>query len=506
MENIMLGLEQFFNPLVLLALIGGTALGLVVGALPGLNDSITIAVLIPITFGMDPHVALSLLVGIYTASACGGSIPAVLLEIPGTASAMVTAWDGYPMTLKGYSKRALSLCMFSSFFGGISSAIVLLLFAPILASFALRFGPPEYFMLAILGMSTVIGMAGTDIAKNFLSMTLGLGLACIGMSPMTGLDRYTFGYASLLDGIPLIPRMIGLFGIFSILKICDAVGKGKSEAAIASEAAKSVTDDKIAVPSWAMCKRLFPTWLRSSAIGNILGVIPGAGMTMAIFLAYDQAKKSRPDLAFGTGVPEGVAAPESANNAVVASSMVPLLSLGIPGNGTSALFLGALTIQGLQTGPELFGEHADMGYMIIVGFILANLIMLPMSLQFCKHVATKVLKLNPQILAAGVLVLCVTGAFAYQNNPFHIGVMIFFGVIGYLFWKFGLPQAPLILSTILGSMMENNWMSSMVYADGSLAVFIKRPISLILLILSAVFLIWPLVQRTREFFKQRKAA
>lgn len=505
MENILIGLEQFLDPLVLIALIVGTGLGLVVGALPGLNDSITIAVLIPVTFGMDPHVALSLLVGIYTASACGGSIPAVLLEIPGTASAMVTAWDGYPMTLHGYSKKALSLCMFSSFFGGISSAIVLLCFAPILASFALRFGPPEYFMLAILGMSTVIGMAGKNIAKNFLSMTLGLWLACIGMSPTTGLDRYTFGIDSLLDGIPLIPRMIGLFGIFSILKICDAAGKKKSETAIAEEAAKSVSDDKIAIPSLSMCKRLLPTWLRSSAIGNILGVIPGAGMTMAIFLAYDRAQKANPELPFGTGVPEGVAAPESANNAVVASSMVPLLSLGIPGNGTSALFLGALTIQGLRTGPELFAEHADMGYMIILGFLIANLIMLPMSFMFCRHIASKVLKLNPQILAAGVLVLCVTGSYAYQNNPFHILVAVFFGVIGYLFWKFDIPQAPLILSTILGSMMENNWISSMVYADGSLRVFVERPLSLLLLILSCFFLFWPLVQKVRSLLKKTKA-
>ncbi|MDY4032580.1 MAG: tripartite tricarboxylate transporter permease [Pyramidobacter sp.] len=504
MNNILIGLEQFLTPAVLGALILGTLLGLVVGALPGLNDSITIAVLIPVTFGMDPHVALSLLVGIYTASACGGSIPAVLLEIPGTASAMVTAWDGYPMTLKGYSKQALSLCMISSFLGGISSALVLLCFAPTLASLALRFAPPEYFMLTVLGMSTVIGMAGENVAKNFLSMSLGLWISCIGMSSMTGIDRYTFSIPSLLDGIPLIPQMIGLFGIFSVLKICDAVGRKKDEVTLAAEAAKSISDDKIGFPGWAMCKRLFSTWVRSSTIGNILGVIPGAGMTMAIFMAYDRAKKSRPELPFGTGVPEGVAAPESANNAVVASSMVPLLSLGIPGNGTSALFLGALTIQGLRPGPELFNEHPDLGYMIIIGFILANLMMLPMSLLFCKYCASRVLKLNSKILSAGVLVLCVTGSYAYMNNPFHIGVMLFFGVLGYVFWKFGLPQAPLILSTVIGPMMENNWMASMVYADGSFLVFLQRPISLMLLILSMFFLICPFAQRTLKNIRAMK--
>ncbi|MDR3280286.1 MAG: tripartite tricarboxylate transporter permease [Synergistaceae bacterium] len=498
MENILMGLEQFANPIVILSLLGGTLLGLTVGALPGLNDSITIAVLIPVTFGMDPYVAMVTLVGIYTASACGGAIPAVLLEIPGTASAMVTTLDGYPMSLKGYPKRGLSLCVTSSFFGGISSAVVLLIFAPLLARLALKFGPPEYFMLAVLGMSTVIGMAGRDIAKNFLSMTLGLWLSCIGMSPTTGIDRYIFGSASLMDGIPLIPRMIGLFGVFSILRIFDAMGKDREAASATNGKVIEREDDKIAIPDLAMCKRLLPTWLRSSMIGNILGIIPGAGMTMAIFLAYDQTKKANPKLPFGTGVPEGLAAPEAANNAVVASSMVPLLSLGIPGNGTSALFLGALTIHGLRAGPAFFKDYPDMAYLIIFGFIFANLAMLPMSLLFCKYLASKVLKLNPQILAAAVLTLCMTGSYAYMNNPFHMGVAVVFGAVAYLFWKFGLPQAPLILSAILGSMMETNWISSMVYSEGSAIVFIQRPVSLVLVIASAIFFVWPLLQRVRK--------
>lgn len=494
MSGILIGLQQFANPLVLMSLLGGTLLGLTVGALPGLNDSITIAVLIPVTFGMDPHVALALLVGIYVASACGGSIPAILLEIPGTASAMVTAFDGYPMAKMGKAKRALSICMTSSVFGGISSSIVLLLFAPILASCALKFGPPEYFMLAVLGLCTVIGMANKNVGKNFLSMCLGLWLSTIGMSAVTGVARYTFGQASLYDGIPLIPRMIGLFGVCSILKLCDTAGKNQ-----AAQAGKawSDQDDRIRVPGLKTCKRLLPTWLKSSAIGNILGIIPGAGMTMAIFMAYDQAEKSHPELEFGTGVEEGIAAPESANNAVVASSMVPLLSLGIPGNGTAALFLGALTIQGLRTGPSLFRDSPDMAYMIILGFLIANIAMLPMSLLFCKYVASKVLMVKQEILAACVLVLCVTGTFAYRNNPFHITVMILFGVVGYLFWKYGIPQAPLILSTIVGSMMESNWMSSMVYARGSVSVFFTRPISLALVILSAVFLLWPLIKKLK---------
>ncbi|MBF4692111.1 tripartite tricarboxylate transporter permease [Fusibacter ferrireducens] len=522
MENLIIGLQQFADPIVLAALIFGTFLGLTVGALPGLNDSITIAVLIPITFGMNPHVALALLVGIYCASSCGGSIPAVLLDIPGTASSMITALDGHPMSLMGKSKQALSLCMTSSVFGGISSSLVLLFFAPILASYALKFGPPEYFMLAILGLSTVIGMAGKNAAKNFLAMSIGLWLSCIGMSPTTGIARFTFGNSNLFDGIPLIPRMIGLFGVLSILKMYDAHKKKShmSQSEITETAANepelteinseaegtsAFTDeeDKIALPNLKMTKRLLPTWLRSSFIGNILGVIPGAGMTMAIFVAYDQAQKSKPDLEFGTGVPEGIAAPESANNAVVASSMVPLLSLGIPGNSTSALFLGALTIQGLRTGPTLFKDSPDIAYLVIVGFLLANIVMLPMSLAYCKYFASKVLKLNPHILGAAVLVLCVTGTFAYANNVFHIYAMTFFGLLGYVIWKFDIPQAPLILTSILGSMMESNWISTQAY--GGAIAFIERPVSRILVILALIFVFSPVIKSIKSRFKAKAA-
>ncbi|MEA4934361.1 MAG: tripartite tricarboxylate transporter permease [Lawsonibacter sp.] len=495
MENILLGLQQLANPVVFLALVGGVLLGLSVGALPGLNDSITIAVLIPVTFGMDAKIAMALLVGIYVASACGGSIPAVLLEIPGTASAMVTAYDGYRLRQQGHGLEALSICMTSSVFGGISSALVLLFAAPVLASFALKFGPPEYFMLAVLGISTVIGMAGKDCWKHFLSMGFGLWLSFIGVSGSTGATRFTFGSMSLMDGIPLVPRMIGLFGILSVLKIAEKVGQGQDgwNAEMIDKAESEVhahQEDKVAFLKPAMCKRLLPTWLRASAIGNILGCMPGAGMTMAIFTAYDVEKKMHPEKEFGTGVIEGIAAPEAANNAVVASSMVPLLSLGIPGNSTSALFVGALTIHGLVAGPTLFTKNPDTAYLIIMAFLVGNILMLPMALAFCKYLAAQILKINPTVLSAAILGLCVTGSFAYKNNPFHIGVAIAFGVIGYLFYKFSVPTAPFILASILGTMMESNYMNSLAYT-GSPMIFLQRPISLVLFVVSMIFIVWP---------------
>lgn len=509
-ENIIMGFGQFADPLVLLTLFCGVALGLTVGALPGLNDSITIAVLIPVTFGMKPTIAMALLVGIYVASACGGSIPAVLLEIPGTASAVVTSYDGFPLRQKGHGLQALSVCMTSSVFGGITSALVLMFLSPVLATFALKFGPPEYCMLGMLGIATVIGMAGKDCWKHYLSMGFGLWLSCIGVSASTGMSRFTFGSMSLMDGIPLVPRMIGLFGILSVLKIAEKVGqKDGWDASMVKRAEMDVhknAKDRVAFPSLSMCKRLLPTWLRASAIGNFLGCMPGAGMTMAIFTAYDVEKRMHPEKEFGTGVWEGVAAPEAANNAVVASSMVPLLSLGIPGNSTAALFIGALTIHGMVAGPTLFTKSPQMAYLIIVGFLLGNIIMLPLALLYCKYLAAQILKINPKILSAAILALCVTGSFAYKNNVFHIGVAIAFGIVGYIFYKFSIPTAPFILASILGGMIESNYINSLAYT-GSPLIFLQRPISLVLVIISVLFIVWPwLGQWLKNLIGKSKAA
>ena len=478
MENYFIGIQQFLsNPMILAALLGGVILGLVVGALPGLNDSITIAVLIPVTFGMDPKLALAMLVGVYVSSACGGSIPAVLLEIPGTASAVVTAYDGYPLCKKGHGPR-------------IFSSLCLIFFAPMLASFALKFGPPEYFSLCLLGVATVIGMSGKDCWKHFISMAFGLWLSCMGISTATGMSRFTFGSMSLLDGLPLVPRMIGLFGILSIIKLMEDVKPGQAGENISQPLGKSAPGDKVAFLKYPMIKRLLPTWLRGSLIGSVLGCMPGAGMTMAIFTAYDLEKKCNPGKELGTGVYEGVAAPEAANNGVVASSMIPLLSLGIPGNSTSALFIGALTIHGLVAGPSLFNKQPEMAYLIIMAFLVGNLMMLPLALAFCKYLAARILKLDARVLSAVIIGLCLTGAFAYKNNPAHIVVAIVFGAVGWLFHKFDVPTSPFILASILGDMMENNYISSLAYT-GSVDIFFTRPISLVLMICSVVFILWP---------------
>ncbi len=326
MEHILTAFLNVLSPDVLFVLFLGVALGLVVGALPGLNDTITLAVLIPITFSLDPRYAFKLLVGVYTSACYGGSIPAILLNIPGTASSVVTTLDGHAMTVKGQAGLALGISTTSSVFGGISSSLVLMFLAPTLAAYALRFGPAEYFALAILGLSTVVGMAGDNVLKNIIVCALGLFISTIGMSPETGFPRFDFGIPYLLEGIPFVPMLIGLFGVASVFEMAlDIMQRGGSMACDAVPKIGRTLPDK------EMVKRLMPTWIKSSVIGNVIGIIPGAGMIMAIYLAYDQAVRANPDKEFGTGVPEGVAAPEAANNAVVASSMVPLMALGVPG-------------------------------------------------------------------------------------------------------------------------------------------------------------------------------
>lgn len=492
-ENILMGFAQVFQLNTFFALFAGVFLGLIVGALPGLNDSITIAVLIPITFGMNPKVAMMLLVGVYVSACYGGSIPAILLEIPGTASSVVMAKDGYKMTQKGKGGLALGVSTTSSVFGGLLSSLVLMFLSPFLAKQALKFGPPEYFALAIMGISTVVGMARKNVVKSLIVAVFGLILSTIGMSPQTGFPRFTFGIDHLYDGIPLIPMLIGLFGISSVLGLSETINRDEL-----SKVKQVKTEVGRMLPEKSLVKQLLPIWFIASAIGIVIGVIPGAGMIMAIYLAYDQAQRRYPELEFGTGIPEGVAAPEAANNAVVASSMVPLLSLGVPGNSTSALFLGALMIQGMRPGPTLFKDYPEMAFLIIAGFFVGNLLMGPMGFAVCKFLSTAILQLNRHLLNGIVVMLCVTGAFAVRNSVFDVWIMLVFGIFGYVCSKLQLPASNIILSLILGPMIEQNLQQSLILSRGSWSIFIKRPISLVLLIISVFFLAGPFITAVKE--------
>lgn len=493
LENIALGFSGLLEVNTFLALFVGISIGLIVGSLPGLNDSITLAVLIPVTFGMDPQIAMMLLVGVYVSACYGGSIPAILLNIPGTASSVVTCFDGYQMTLKGESGTALGISTTSSVFGGFMSSLILLFLAPFLAAQALRFGPPEYFSLAIMGISTIIGMSGKNVLRNLIVAVLGLVISTIGLSPQIGHPRFIYGINYLYDGIPLVPMLIGLFGVTSVLELSETINNDLFSK-VRSNNAKI---GKI-LPSRKMIKRLLPTWLTSGAIGNIIGIIPGAGMIMAIYMAYDQTKRRNKDKEFGTGVPEGVAAPEAANNAVVASSMIPLLSLGVPGNSTSALFLGALMIQGMRPGPSLFKDYPDVAYLIIAGFLVGNILMGPLGLLLGKFLSTTLLKVNRHLLNGIIVMLCVTGAFAVRNSVFDVWITIIFGTLSYVFSKLKLSMSTIILPLILGPMLEKNLQQSLALSRGSWSIFVVRPISLMLLIIALFFIITPIINKLKK--------
>lgn len=494
MEHILGAFVDIFSPDVFLVLVAGVCIGLVVGALPGLNDTITLAVIVPVTFSMDPRYAFMLLVGVYSSACYGGSIPAILLKIPGTASSVVTTLDGYPMAQKGEAGLALGISTTSSVFGGISSALVLMFLAPVLATYALRFGPPEYFALAVLGLSTVVGMSGGNVLKSLIVCLIGLLIATMGMSPQTGYPRFDFGNPYLLEGIPFVPMLIGLFGVTSVLEVAFEMGDTLRE----KISVTAIPKIGRTLPDRAMVRRLLPTWIKSSTIGNIIGIIPGAGMIMAIYLAYDQVVRSHPEKEFGTGVPEGVAAPEAANNAVVASSMVPLMALGVPGNSTSALFLGALMIQGLRPGPSLFQNAPEIAYLIIVGFFVANIVMGPLGILLGRFLSGVIFRIPKQMLAAVISLLCITGAFSVGNSIFNVWVMLFFGILGFLFNKVKLPHSPLILAVVLGAMMERGLYQSLVLSKGSYAIFFTRPICAVMLVAAFLFAATP-------FFKKMKA-
>lgn len=497
--NLFSGIGNIFTaPFDIFLLVSGTALGVLVGALPGLNSSITMAVLIPITYGMDPGAALCLLAGIYTGSTCGGSISAILLEIPGTGAAVVTAFDGYKMQQRGEGGLALGITAVSSAVGGVIAAVVLCFGAPFIAEQALKFAPPEYFALCLMGFASVIGMSTGRISKNIMAILLGLLISIIGISPQGGIKRFTFGFNVLLEGVPLVPMLIGLFGISALLGVIadmKPLQRAGNAAFILKETAKRV---RMAYPDKKMICSFLPIWMQSTVVGNIVGAIPGAGMTVAIFMAYDQVKRYRPDLKFGTGVPEGIAAVECANNSVVGSSMIPLLALGVPGNAASALFLGALLIQGLRTGPNFFVHSASVAYTLIAAFLLASVLLIPVMHLFVNYCATYVLSLKREVLNGLILILCVTGAFTTGNNYQFIMIAVVFGIIGFILKKYEIPFGPLILSVVLGSMVESYYIGTMVMFRSNIMLIFSRPICDVLLILTVIFLLMPICRALRK--------
>lgn len=482
----MSALVNALSPIGILASFSGVLGGIIIGSLPGLSATMAIALLIPVTFAMSPDIALLMLVGVYCGSVYGGSISAILVGVPGTPSAAATWMDGYPMSSKGEGAKALWFSVTGSFVGGIVSALALALLAPLLAKFALKFGPPEYFSLAIFGLSIIVSLVSKSFLKGLFSAFLGVVLACVGMDPILGENRLTFDILDLMSGIPFACAIIGLFGFSQALQMCQ-------QEFIADMSTISKTGRKL--PRF---RELLPHWkliLRSSVIGTVIGIIPGAGTSMASFIAYSDARNcSKTKELFGTGHVEGLLAPETANNAVTGGSMVPMLALGVPGNGVSAIFIGALMIHGINPGPMLFQNHAELVNTIFVGFFIANFFMLLMGLIAARYLSS-VTTVSTSIMAPIICVLCVIGTFAIRNSMFDVWVMLLFGVGGYFLTLCKVSMIPLVLALILSPLAEQSYFQSMLLSDGSPAIFVTRPISLALLAVSLISIVVP-------FFKQ----
>jgi len=466
------------DPAVLFSITAGTIVGIIVGAMPGLTATMAVALLIPVTFGMPPLVGLALMGGVYSGGMYGGAISSILLSTPGTPAAAATAFDGYPMTKQGKGGTALTVATWASFWGGIFSTVALLLMAPALAKFSLRFGPPEYFVLAIMGLSSIVTLTKGSMVKGLMSGFLGLVLATIGMDPISGYMRFTFNVVDLYDGIPFMPALIGLFSVSQILDLTAE-----------THIVEDLSDTIASIKRSKLPKGLGPTITKGSIIGTIVGMLPGAGATIAAFISYNFAKQSSKDSdTFGKGNPKGVAASESANNGCVGGSLIPLLTLGIPGNSVAAALMGGLLIQGLIPGPELFSKYGAMTYGFILSLFLANIIFLVLGLYLAPYFA-KVTSTPNALLIPGIAILSVIGSYAINNNMFDVWLMIGFGICGYFLEKGGFSTGALVLGLILGPIAELGFGQSLIMAAGSPMIFFERPLCILLWVITLLLMI-----------------
>jgi len=466
------------------AVMVGVVFGLFIGSTPGLTISLGMVLLLPITFNLPPVTSICLLLGLFASGMTGGSFSAILLNIPGTPSASATAIDGHEMTKKGVGGRALGIAVTSSFFGGIFGLVCLALASPLIAKAALRFGAPELFALVLLGLTLICSFGQASMAKALISGILGLIIMTVGLDPMMGTPRFTFGMVELQAGISFLPAMIGLFAIPQVL-----VGIGGKTRVIPQYR------DKISgvLPKMRDILKLLKPMSLGALVGTGVGAIPGAGGPIAVFLSYDYARRiSKKALNFGKGEPEGVAAPEAANNAVAGGALIPMLTLGIPGDPITAILMGALMIHGLVPGPLLFEQTPQFVYSVFWAFLLANIMNLLISLSTIK-IWVSVLKVPERILLPIIATLCIVGTYALRNTFFDTGIMFSFGLLAYFMNKYGFPVIPMLLAIILGPNLEKYLRMSLIISQGDPSIFVKHPISLIFITVSIISIIGPFV-------------
>lgn len=483
-QYIMMGFSNAITPLNLFACFLGVLAGTLVGVLPGLGPSAGIAILIPVTYKLGPTPALIMMAGLYYGAMYGGSTTSILVNLPGEAASVMTCLDGYQMARKGRAGAALGMAAISSFIAGTLGVVGLMLLAPPLADFAVSFGSAEYFALTILGMSVLTGITGDSVIKGLISAAIGLLLATVGLDTVGQGARFTFGYWALMDGISFISVAVGLFAVGEVLASVEESQEVSLYKAKLSGLLPNLQD-------FLACRW---TFVRAFLIGFFMGVVPGHGATISAFLAYGIEKRvsKHPEL-FGTGVIEGVAAPEGANNAASAGAMVPLLTLGIPGSGATAVMLGALMIHGLRPGPLLFQNNPEFVWTVIASMYIGNVMLLVLNLPLVPMWA-QLLRIPYRVLIPLVLAISFIGVYAVDNSVFEVWVTIVFGVVGYLARKFGYPCAPMVMGLVLGPVMEGALRQALALSHGDITVFVTRPLSAVLLVIAMLSLFSPLLR------------
>lgn len=471
----------------------GVVAGMVIGTLPGLSATMGIAILTPLTFWLEPAQGMAVLLGIYNSAIWAGGISAILINTPGTPASAATSLDGYPMAQKGHGLKALHDALAASTIGGLFSCIVLIFAAPPIASFALRFGPSEYFALSLFGLTIIASVGGKSQIKGLLMGFVGLLISCIGIDPMDGVSRFTFGINRMAGGIDTIPVLIGLFAITELMAKARDMNK---------DAGKAVKVEKEKVSFLDVLKYKM-VLLKSSILGVFIGAVPGTGAAISSFLAYNEAKRtSKHPEEYGHGSEEAVVASESANNAVTGATLIPLLTLGIPGDTNTAVLLGALTMQGIAAGPQLFTQHSEWVYTIMLGLIIVNIFMYLQGRAFIRGFVN-ITRVPTSTLVPILVVLCVIGAFAIDYSAFNAIFMVGVGIFGYFMTKLDMPMTPMVIGLVLGKLCESNLRRALIVSKGNWGTFFTSPISCLFILLSVFMLLFPYVKKK---LAARKAA
>ena len=477
------------SPVSWILMVFGVFMGIIFGCIPGLTATLGVTLMIPFTFTMEPIEGLSLLIGIYVGGISGGLITATLINIPGTPASLVTTWDGYPMAKNGHPDKALQIGTFASLVGGIASAFALIFIAPQLAKVALAFSSWEYFSLSFLGLSIVIVMTGKDPLNGLIGAVLGLILGCVGIDAVTGLSRLSFGQWQLQAGISSTALMMALFAVREIFVQLGDIDKTKT---------KMETKRISFYPPFADMKGCGRTFLIGSVFGTVIGILPGVAQSAASILTYNQARQmSKAPEKFGTGCAEGIIASETANNAVNGGALIPLLTLGIPGDMTTAALIGGLMIHGIQPGPMLFRTSGKLVGGIMIVYFVSNIVMYLMQLGLMR-VFLKIIEVPSALLFPAIIMSCIMGVYSLNSRYFDIWILIVFGIAGYILTRCGVGVAPLILGFILGPGVDKNFRTAMIAAKGNILSIISHPIAFVMFLVAISFMLWPLISAKKN--------